>query len=120
MQKADDPPIMKDVPPSPSTSDEFADNPVGLIVHPEKGKQKGTERVHFRVIPTRSCVVMTAAIFIVFAILGMSIYLVVAGIGDTTFAYGAIGSTLSVGLIYLKPASVKSLTQKPETAAKNV
>lgn len=100
-------------PPSPSTSDEMANDPVGIVVHPDDDtKKKGTEHVHFRCIPTRSCVVMGVAIMIVICAMVLSMYLIISDVDASVknWAVGMLGSIVAVGLIYLKPASAKALS----------
>jgi hypothetical protein len=104
MQTSDGPAIMKSVPPSPDTSEEFSGQPTGIILH---GGDKKKPHSHFRCIPTRQCSVMTAAIVIVMVALSMAISMIFLGVGDNAFAYTTIGSILSVALVYLKPSSSK-------------
>lgn len=104
-----------DVPPSPVHSDDsIKDAPVAMTTRrgsvTTNGKEIDTTR--FRFVPTKQCSILAMAMLIMTSVLGFAFAVVIAGVGDPSWAYGTIGAILAVAIVKFKDAKIQEALKK--------
>lgn len=98
-----------DIPPSPVHSDDsIKDAPVAMTARRGSintlGKEVDTTR--FRFVPTKQCSILFMAMLIIVNVLGFAFAVVIAKVGDPSWAYGTIGAILAVAIVKFKDAKI--------------